>query len=257
MKRAGSGTASRRLAARGFTLVELAMMLMIVGLVLGSMLLTLSAQVEQSNRAETLRRLEGAKDLLLAFAIVNGRLPCPATVASNGDEAPSTGDICTSNYGGFLPATAIGFQPVDAAGFGIDAWGNRIRYAVSQAQWGTTPFARFTKKHIAISGDAAWSLAQMPNDLLICANAQAGPACAPGTTVTNANVTVAIVFSAGKNGSSGPQGANETENVDGDAVFVSRAPDPAGAAGGEFDDIVVWIPIGLLYGRMIAAGVLP
>ena len=27
--------------------------------------------------------------------------------------------------------------------------------------------------------------------------------------------------------------------------------------GGEFDDLVLWIPVGLLYGRMIAAGVLP
>jgi hypothetical protein len=38
---------------------------------------------------------------------------------------------------------------------------------------------------------------------------------------------------------------------------VSRTPDPPSAAGGEFDDLVAWIPVGLLYGRMIAAGGLP
>ena len=40
-------------------------------------------------------------------------------------------------------------------------------------------------------------------------------------------------------------------------VFVSRTPAPAGAAGGEFDDQMVVDPGGELYGRLIAAGVLP
>lgn len=257
MKAPCRGAPRGRSAPRGFTLVELAMMLLIVGLVLGSMLFTLSAQVEQSNRSETLRRLESAKELLLAFAIVNGRLPCPASAVSNGDESPTGGDICSSYYNGFLPATAIGFQPVDASGYAVDAWGNRIRYAVSQTQWGTTPFARYTKRHVAGATTSAWSLGQTPNDLLICATTQAGPACTAGTAVTNQNITVAVVFSTGKNGSSGPQGANETENVDGDAVFVSRAPDAAGALGGEFDDLLVWLTAGALYGRMISAGTLP
>ena len=51
--------------------------------------------------------------------------------------------------------------------------------------------------------------------------------------------------------------AREARNLDANALFVSRAPDPPSAAGGEFDDQMVWIPVGLLYGRMVAAGVLP
>jgi prepilin-type N-terminal cleavage/methylation domain-containing protein len=280
MKLANRGTLRGRYDARGFTLVEVAMVLLIVGLVLGGLLLTLSAQVDQSNRAETLRRLENAKELLLAFAVVNGRLPCPARSAPTAAPAKAAGeevidpandcfgDGVTDSYGGaaggitlgLLPARSIGFQPLDAQGFATDAWGNRIRYAVARTVancTGSSTLPHFT--HAAnLKGNG---ISCQPGDLIVCDQAQGGASCAAGTPVTNQNVVAAIVFSTGKNGQSGPQGANETENVDGggnvDPVFVSRPPDPAGAAGGEFDDMLTWIPAGLLYSRLIAAGVLP
>lgn len=238
---------------RGFTLTELAVVLAIMGLLLGSTLFTLSAQVESRNRADTQRRLEDARELLISFALVNGRLPCPATMS--GEEAGSGIAGCTTSYGGFLPAQTLGFQPTDSAGFGLDAWGNRIRYAVSATQWGSAP-ARFTRQHGAA---AAWSIAQKPADLVVCGAAPAAAtavSCDPGTSLTNQNTVVALVFSTGKNGTLGG-GANEARNLAGSPLFVSRVPDPASAAGGEFDDLLVWMPVGLLYGRMVAAGVLP
>jgi hypothetical protein len=75
--------------------------------------------------------------------------------------------------------------------------------------------------------------------------------------VTNQNVVVAVVFSTGKNGATGPGGIDETANVNGDPVFVFHTPAARGAANGEFDDYVVWIPVGEFYGRLISAGVLP
>jgi prepilin-type N-terminal cleavage/methylation domain-containing protein len=239
--------------ARGFTLTEVAIVLLIMGLLLGSTLFTLSAQVESRNRADTQRRLEDARELLLSFALVNGRLPCPGT--TSGEEAGGATAGCTASYGGFLPARTIGFQPSDSAGFGVDAWGNRIRYAVSATQWGAAP-ARFTRQHGAT---AAWSISQKPADLVVCGASPAAATaltCDAGTSLTNQNTVVALVFSTGKNGALG-SGANEARNLDGNALFVSRPPDPPSAAGGEFDDLVVWIPVGLLYGRMVAAGVLP
>jgi hypothetical protein len=56
----------------------MAVVLAIVGLLLGSLMYTLSAQTEVHARDITLQRLEQAKELLISFAIVNGRLPCPA-----------------------------------------------------------------------------------------------------------------------------------------------------------------------------------
>jgi prepilin-type N-terminal cleavage/methylation domain-containing protein len=236
----------------GFSLIEMAVVLAILGLVLGSTLFSLSAQVETRSRTDTERRLEHARELLLSYALVHGRLPCPGVVS--GDEAGGGSAACASNYGGFLPARTLGFQPTDSAGFGLDAWGNRIRYAVSATQWGPTP-ASFTRQH---GPTAPWSIAQKPADLVVCSS---GPplasalACDAGASLTNQNTVVALVFSTGRNALA--MGANEARNLDGNALFVSRPPDPPTAAGGEFDDLVVWIPVGLLYGRMIAGGVLP
>src|SRR4051812_31496976 len=117
--------------AVGFTLVELAVVMTIVALVLGMTMYTFSAQIENRNINDTQRRLEDAKEMLLGFAILNGRLPCPASSTSNGDESPTGTGICTDGYSGFLPARALGYSPVDSSGYALDAWGNRIRYAVS------------------------------------------------------------------------------------------------------------------------------
>ena len=92
------------------------------------------------------------------------------------------------------------------------------------------------------------------------ANACASPggtSCAAGQVVTNQSTVVALVLSTGKNGAQGTGGANEVENQDGDNVFVYRTPDPSTATGGEYDDLTAWIPVSVLYSRLISAGVLP
>ena len=61
-----------------FTLVELAVVLAIVGLLLSSLTYTLAAHTEQRTREQTQRTLEQAREALIGFAITNGRLPCPA-----------------------------------------------------------------------------------------------------------------------------------------------------------------------------------
>src|SRR5258707_6905415 len=79
-------------AVRGFTLTELAVVMAIVAFLLGSLMYTLSAQVEQRNFEETRRRLELARELLLSFAITNGRLPCPARSAATAAPVTVAGD---------------------------------------------------------------------------------------------------------------------------------------------------------------------
>jgi len=257
--------------ARGFTLVELAVVFAIIGLLLASALYTLSAQSEQRNFEETRRRLDAARELLLAFAIVNGRLPCPATNAGP-DEAPVGGaTACTTPYpvagppaSGFLPARSIGYQVVDNAGYAIDAWGNRIRYAVSAAALagctGTSTTPHFTNATTL----RANGISCRPDDLVVCRSAtgitgtDCGSTANAVTNTTSPNKTVvALVFSIGKNGALGSGGVDEAANVNGDRVFVWHTPTPASAANGEFDDQMQWISVGELYGKLIAAGVLP
>jgi type II secretory pathway pseudopilin PulG len=233
--------------------------MMIVALLLGSVMYTLSAQLEQRNFEETRGRLEAARELLLSYAIVKGRLPCPASATSNGDELPAGGGACTDYYTGFLPAKAIGFQSTDALGYALDSYGNRIRYAVSSVG----PANHFTTAASLKQNGITTS----PNDLVICTAWGGNTAnCGTASSVTNQNIVAAVVWSQGKNFPTvGAGGTDEAANnktrlpavQNNHPVFVFHTPAPAGAANGEFDDYLIWITVGELYGRLISAGVLP
>ena len=266
-----------RFRQRAFTLVEMAVVLAIVGLLLGSLMYTLSAQSDQRAREQTQRTLEQAREALLGYAVANGRLPCPAAGGATGAESPAGGGNCTNYYDGFLPAITLGFQPVDAQGYGLDAWNNRIRYAVAQnlnaaTCVGTSATPHFTAQ--ATLKQNGMSCQPNSNDLLICKSTTSAPAPVPGScgaadnVVTNANpsgTVVAILFSPGKNYAVAATAAaalaankpDEAANLDGNSVFISHTLAPVGAAGGEFDDMMLWIPVGSFYGRLATAGVLP
>jgi prepilin-type N-terminal cleavage/methylation domain-containing protein len=262
----------------GFTLVELAVVLLIVGLLLLSLLYTLSAQTDQRDFEETRRRLEQARELVLAFAIMNGRLPCPARSTSAGAEVRNAAGECKDAanvedyYGGslaggvtagLLPAATIGMQVTDAAGFAIDAWQNRIRYAVAKSVANCS--GAFTNPHwVNAANMKANGITCQPSDLLVCKSATGITPMACGgaaNQIMSQNLVVAIVFSTGKNGATGAAGADEAANLNGagnaDPIFVFHTPTPAGAANGVFDDQFVWITAGEFYGKLVAAGVLP
>jgi prepilin-type N-terminal cleavage/methylation domain-containing protein len=260
---------------RGFTLIELTVVFTIVAILLSSLLYTLSAQTEARTRDQTLQRLEQGKDLLLSFALVNGRLPCPARCSNfpacnalgDGGVEATAGGACTDGYAGYLPGQAIGYQPTDARGYALDAWGNRIRYAVSL---NTNPA---TVNHFTNAANLkANGIAVTPNDLVVCAASTAAgfnaatPTCGPNNSVTNQFTVAAVVWSQGKNLRAMPPGnADEQINnkhrlpvvLNNNPTFVWHDMRPQGAAGGEYDDLMVWIPAGQFYGRLIAAGVLP
>lgn len=255
--------AARTRREGGFTLTELAVVFTIISLLLAAAMYTLSAQTEQRNFEETRRRLEAARELLLAFALVNSRLPCPASTTTGttaGFEAPAGGGTCTAPgpYGGWLPARSIGFQVTDAAGNAVDAWGNAIRYALS----GTAPScvtAPATPHFTNATNLRANGISCQPNDLVVCQSASGITATTCGTAVpvTNQTTLVAIVFSTGKNGATGAGGIDEAANLNGDRVFVWHTPTPVGATNGEFDDQITWITAGEFYGKLISAGLLP
>ena len=212
-------------SSRGFTLVEMAVVLVIVGLMLGGLIVPLTTQMEQKGFTDTQRAMAEIKEALMGYALshaaADGRphLPCPDT---NGDglENREVGGACT-NTEGDLPWADLGVS-------GRDAWSNLYRYRVAN------------------------SFSNNVNGFLLTSNGNitVKDASAGANIATN---VPALVISRGKGGAGG--GADEAENTDVDGTFVSHAP--SGAAGNEFDDLVVWVPSAILINRMVAAGRLP
>ena len=231
---------------RGFSLTELAIVLVIVALLIGGMLIPLSAQRDIQATNETQRQLAEIREALLGFAAANGRLPCPASPGTTGVESPSGGGACTNPWNGFLPAVTLGIAPTDAQGYALDAWNNRIHYAVT-----TAGSSAFTKANGVRDN---W-LPPPPLDpnLHVCSGASGITSATCGTGVALATSAVGVVISHGKNGSDTPTSADELANwpSSNDPVFVNTQQSPT------FNDIVIWLSPNVLYNRMISAGRLP
>lgn len=92
---------------RGVSLVELAVVLVAIGLI--SLLLVQFMQAASQQRRDTAGRdlLKRADDALLAFAMVNSRLPCPASAASGIED-------CAGGQVGLLPYRTLGLPDANA-----------------------------------------------------------------------------------------------------------------------------------------------
>lgn len=241
---------------KGFTLVEMAMVLAIVTLLLAGLVPTISGQLEQRRSAETKKQLDEIQQALIGFAIIKGRLPCPATTSSNGLENPSTGGACTNFYDGFVPGATLGLNSLNEQGLVLDAWDNPIRYVVTA--WDSTAPA-VSDTYTTADGLYNVGLSALSPNLLVCNTATGitGSGCATGEALTADPGVPVVIFSTGKNGASGGTGTDESENLDGDRFFVSHTPTASSTTNGEFDDLVVWISNQVLLNRMVAAGKLP
>lgn len=231
---------------RGFTLIELAIVLVIVTILIGGLAVPLSAQIQARRIAETKQTLNEAREALFGYAMAhlasNGSgapyLPCP-NVNGDGREGPRDAGRCLQTEG-YFPWVTLGTAAQDA-------WGNRLRYAVTE--------------------DFANSATGFQNsdqgDRQICsttANAGASDCGAFGTAVP------IVVLSHGPNGwgarningttLAAPSSNSERENTNSDNVdneFVSPLPSNAD----QFDDLVTWISADQLRGRICPPGGCP
>lgn len=232
--------------------MEMAVVLVIVGLLLSALLLPLSAQLEQRNISQTQKTISEIKEALTGYAVINGRLPCPASSLSLGQEDPIGGGACAASYTGFVPGVTLSLSPTDTQGFVIDGWGNRIRYAVTTAN---------ANAYTTSNGLKAAGLSMLNPNLYVC-SANGGSTLNCGGTPILTTSAPAVIYSTGMNGRSGGTGVDELQNpnpnsADNNLVFVSHDITNASSPNGEFDDIVAWISNNILINRMVLAGQLP
>lgn len=237
---------SQQAEQRGFSLIEMAVVMVIVGALLGGLLVSLSSTREINFRNDTEAQIDEIMEALYGFAQANGRLPCPATVASGGQEDPAGGGNCTQDYG-FVPSTTLGLSgAIDSNGLLVDPWLSPYRYNVTTANGNAFTTA-------GAGSMQTIGMAALAPDLRVCTDAACGTVIADSLPV--------VVVSLGANWSSF-SGADEVENSGEATVAGFRHANNLDFATttyieDTFDDILSWMSPNILYTRMISAGQLP
>ena len=225
---------------KGFTLVELAIVLVIIALLTSGLLMGVTAQRASAENSDAQRQLDNIREALTGFAMANGRLPCPAdpTLTSvapsvGTEDRPNTSSPCNRTYG-VIPWVTLGLTE-------LDPWGRRFTYFASSSFSGPVPAGAL----------ASFTLSTLGN---------ANIKDSAGATANIASNVPAVIVSHGSSGVGGwqPDGTqiagatgDELENANLTLTFVSRLP------GSNFDDLVTWIAPGILMAKMEAAGRLP
>lgn len=248
-------------AQQGFTLIELAVVVAIVGLLLGGLLIPLATQVDAQRVEATENDLAEIKDALYGYMVsanplagpVVNRLPCPdcmestdgdcgslpAAAIGDGREDFSTVTVTScATYEGNVPWVTLGVSQ-------FDSWNRNYRYAVS------TDFADGLADGVCGNTTASIGLCTQ-GDLVVRDSA--------GGTVVAQNMA-AVVLSLGDDtertlcSEAADPSASQNENTDCDTDFVSstRIDDP----GNQFDDVTVWISPNVIKAKLIDVSILP
>jgi len=214
----------------GFFLVEVAIAVIVFGILMAGGIAVLRLQTERAQRSETQSALDEAKQALLSYAASNGRLPCPANPANAG--SPNFGDSEALVSGGCQHARGIlPWRTLNIRG--LDGWGQYLSYAVSTEL--TQDLADPGNRVTSFTGDTAVSL-----NLQLSATQTIKPAF--------------VVWSHGKNGSYGitadqitVPGSNSAEEMANDPKSISSQDLVAHAevydatdSTKSFDDISIW-----------------
>lgn len=144
---------------KGFTLVEMAIVILIMGLVVGSVFAFLDVQQEQKHLDVTKGNQKKIAVALAIYAQNNGRLPCPAThriVSSDANYGRSTATTCNGvDLKGIVPFRELGLEVTDI----VDGYNNALTYVVS-SNLVTAPVT--TGIHRNCRTSAIWISAPLP-----------------------------------------------------------------------------------------------
>jgi prepilin-type N-terminal cleavage/methylation domain-containing protein len=225
---------------RGFTLIELAIVLVILTILIGGLAVPLSAQIQARRVAETRADMRAIEEALIGFALrqPNAHLPCPDD--GNGNEGARDGAGQCQQIKGGLPWRALGLE-------GSDAWGNRYTYAVSKLftddDDGFSPATAGDLKVNSIYSNCSGTILLEGAVVVVshgpngrgAQNKNGGTPLAPGN----------VPFDERQNLPSGNSGACSDKN------FVSKAPSQ------DFDDLVIWLHPNAIISRVCPLGACP
>lgn len=252
---------------KAFTLIELAVVLFIIGLLTVGLLGPVATQVESRERQKTIETMEDIIEALYGFALLNGRLPCPDTTGDGLANPQNSADCTVATDEGWLPWQSLGLNVQG------DVWGNRFRYHV------TAPGFTTVDTGTCDDTDEELDLCE-PGTLRVLTrgdNSITG-AIESKFELTTVTEVPAVIVSHGKNGlgattinnialAAAAVGSDEAENTDADAVFYARGYSVGGTGCTddtdetnilcEYDDIVMWLSPSILANRMVKAEVLP
>ena len=278
----------RRGSHYGFTLVEMAVVLFILGLLIAGLLGPLETQLEARDRRQTLDTMEVILDALYGYAITNRRLPCPNT-DGDGVEQLDTDINGTDDYDAFTgPAldaiVASGGDCINEEGFvpwvtlGVkqgDAWGNRFTYRVAARDYTTVDVDGICDGNVAPFELDLCSVGDV--DVQTRGDDPLTGGIAGKVILAQVNNVPAVVLSHGRNGFGAttvgglarpapPAGTDELENTNLDETFMSRSYTGDNQTCDEadesqtfcpFDDMVKWLSPPVLNNRLVTAGQLP
>lgn len=254
----------RRALQGGFTLVEIAIALVIFALVLSGFIAILNVQQTSTRISTTQQKQQAIKQALIAYVAKNNFLPCPADPSlqpgaanygmsqPNADPAVVCSGVTTTNgpatHRGVLPFVTLGLTEPDV----FDGYHQRFTYIVTSAA---------TKL-------ASSSVASMRGNMLIhsttpvqiglaaAGNQINGCSASPTDTNTCNNYAVVVLISHGQNGNgafvadgsqSAVPAANVSEQQNASLSLTNlqyvqgQLTDNPSASGGPFDDILMWL----------------
>jgi prepilin-type N-terminal cleavage/methylation domain-containing protein len=237
---------SIKIKERGFSLIEVVIVITIMGIVMAGFILPMLGQIKMRGQLlelqkfkETKRTLEEIKQALLGYVATNKYFPCPDFDVTpdglGGDQ--SNCNTAAKAIEGYVPWVDLGLTK------GTDAWGNPIRYRIHHK------YAYFFDSSISQNFDISTTNSDVTASptLKIKDNAE--------KVVSSTNSVVVILLSCGKNGKPDST-ANESNNRTGNQNCLNVATPAVNTnyyiqdtrdystlsdIPTDFDDVVTWI----------------
>lgn len=235
---------------RGYSLLELSVVLTILAVFAGGVATFLSSDQKGRNIAFTNERLSEIEESLKRYYVKNGYIPCPAsrTLAESSASFGTSTDCAAAATAGVADIPAVSAQPEDEIRIGMvpfrelglspryayDAWNNRIGYIVV--------------KNLATSADLyAEFITTSNNGIIQVIDSVGGDSLIPSDTST---YVAYVLYSAGSDNRGAYNqtgvvglacgGTADSENCDGDDVFIDVNVNETTTAASYFNDFVRW-----------------